>query len=91
MSADHRGLPLIAGLCALCSALTTWNAADLVATVSARRAAIVAERNLDQAEDMLKACFRHAIFVISTDIYRCEAHKSRLTTAQVPEVLGMGG
>lgn len=88
MSADHRGLPAIAGLCALCAALVAWNVADLAADLKARRAANVAERNLDQAEGMLKACFKHEIFLVGTAIYKCQAEKSELTTAQVPELRG---
>lgn len=88
MSADSRGMPAIAGLCVLCGALVAWNVSDIAAGLKARRAALVAERNLDQAEGMLKACFRHAVFVVGTDIYRCRATRSELTTRHVPEVVG---
>ena len=87
MSAD-RGLPAITGLCVLCGALVAWNFADISADLKARRAAGVAERNLDQAEGMLKACFEHEIFLVGTAIYRCQAEKSELTTAQIPELHG---
>lgn len=86
MSADHqRGLPLIAGLCALCGALAAWNVADLVADVRIARARAVAEENLAQAEGMWMACHRDGIYTVGTDIYLAETRKSQLTTAQVPE------
>jgi hypothetical protein len=84
----ERGLPTIAGLCALCGALVAWNVTDLAAGIRARRAADVAERNLTQAERMWTACLRNAFFVVGDDIYLCRARKSGLTTAQVPEVSG---
>ena len=87
MFAD-RGLPAIAFLCALCGALAAWNITDLAAEVRERRAELVAERNLGQAEDMLKACFQHSVFFVGTDIYRCRAVKSDLTTANFPELRG---
>ena len=86
MSADQRGLPTIALLCALCGALVAWNITDIAADARARRASMVAARNLDQAEDMLKACFDHRIFLVGTAIYRCEARLSDLTTANFPEL-----
>lgn len=88
MYADQRGLPVIVGLCAVCAALVAWSIADIVSDARARKAAAVAERNLVQAEGMLKACFKHEIFLVGTAIYRCQAEKSELTTAQVPELRG---
>ena len=87
MSAD-RGLPVIAGLCVLCGVLVAWNVVDIAADIKARRAAQVAERNLDQAEGMLKACFDHRVFVVGTAIYRCRAVESDLTTEHFPELSG---
>lgn len=86
--ADQRGLPAIVCLCAVCAALVAWSITDLAGDARARKAAQVAERNLGQAEDMLKACFRNAFFTIGTAIYVCEARESELTTDQVPEVGG---
>ena len=91
VSADQRGLPIIGALCALCGALVAGNVSDIAADLRMRRAAAVAERNLDQAERKWVACLRNAYFLIDEDIYLCDARKSSLTTAQVPEVVGWGG
>ena len=88
MSADNRGMPAIVIMAALCGALVARNITDISATMKARRAAQVAERNLAQAEGMLKACFQHSIFIVGTAIYRCAAVKSELTIMQVPELMG---
>lgn len=85
MSAD-RGLPLIAGLCALCGALAAWNIADLAAGVRVAKAQTVADANLQQAERKWMACHRSEVYTVGTDIYLAATKKSQLTTAQVPEL-----
>ena len=85
MSAD-RGLPLIATLVLINGASAAWCIADLHADLRLRRANAIAEANLTQAEGMLKACFRHGGFTVGTAIYHCQAKKSELTTAHVPEL-----
>ena len=86
MSADHhRGLPSIAGLCALCGALVAWNIADIVAGVRITRVRMVADANLDQAERKWMACHRSEIYTVGTDIYLASTKRSQLTTEQVPE------
>lgn len=84
----NTGATTIVGLAALCGALVAWNIVDIAADIKARRAAQVAERNLDQAESMLKACFDHRVFIVGTAIYRCRAVESDLTTAHLPELNG---
>lgn len=86
MSADQRGLPLIAGLCTLCGALVAWNITDLVAGARIAKVQTVADANLQQAEQKWTACLRNTYFTVGTAIYRCRTEKSELTTAQVPEL-----
>lgn len=81
-----RGLPAIAGLCALCGALAAWNIADLAAGLRIAKVQTVADANLQQAERKWMACHRSEIYTVGTDIYLAETKKSHLTTAQVPEV-----
>lgn len=89
MSAD-RGLPLIAGLCALCGALAAWNIADLAAGVRVAKAQTVADANLQQAERKWMACHRGGFYTVGTAVFVCEARKSDLTVAQLPEVREAG-
>lgn len=88
MGGDHRGLPLIVGLCALNAALVTWCAADLHADLRLRQVRAVAEGNLAQAERKWVACLKHGVFTVGTAVYRCWAEKSEFTAAQIPELRG---
>lgn len=88
MAGDHRGFPLIAGLCALCGALVAWNVSDIAAGMREGRMRHVAEANLDQAERKWMSCHRSELYTVGTDIYLADTKKSHLTTAQVPEVKG---
>ena len=81
-----RGLPTIAGLCALCGALAAWNIADLAAGVRIAKVQTVADANLQQAEQKWTACLHNTYFTVGTAIYRCRTEKSELTTAHVPEL-----
>ena len=89
MSAD-RGLPLIAGLCALCGALAAWNIADLAAGVRVAKVRMVAEANLEQAERKWLACHRGGFYTVGDAIYICASRRSDLTVAHLPEVLEAG-
>lgn len=66
--------------------LIEWHGAERRADVRVAKARAVGERNVIQAEDMLRACFQHTVFFVGSDIYRCRAVKSELTTAHFPEL-----
>lgn len=91
MAADLRGLPIIAGLCILNGAIVSWNIAGLHAQLQIDKALAVGEANLQQAESRFVACLKHGLFTVGTAIYHCEAKRSELTTAQVPEMAGAAG
>ncbi len=46
----------------------------------------IGDGNLDRAETIMKACLDSSIAPIGTAIYRFQAEKNELTTAQVPEL-----
>ncbi len=46
----------------------------------------IGDGNLDRAETIVKACLDSSVAPIGTAIYRFQAEKSELTTADVPEL-----
>lgn len=46
----------------------------------------IGDGNLDRAETIMKACLDSGVTPIGTAIYRFQAEKSELTTADVPEL-----
>ena len=46
----------------------------------------IGDGNLDRAETIMKACLDSSVAPIGTAIYRFQAEKSELTTADVPEL-----
>lgn len=80
------GLPQIVALSALASALIVGNIASLASDLEIRRQSTVADSNLEQAERILKACFKHGYFPIDDRIYKCRAEKTELTLRHVPEL-----
>ncbi len=83
------GLPTIVSLAVLNGVLVTANLASIAYAIDANDRAAIAAANLLQAERKWMACHESGLYTVGTDIYTSSVKKRRLTTRQVPEVLGL--
>jgi len=90
VSADRlHGLPLIVLLAVANGVLAAWQMFDIHHAAELRRARMVAEQNLHQAERKMVACVESRPFTIGSAIYFPETRLGELTVAHVPEAAGL--
>lgn len=87
MSADGRGLPIIAVLVLLNGLLVGWNVADLQAGIRLAKQRAIADANLERSESKWVGCLKHQVVTIGDKVYPCPAYESRLTVRDLEGLL----